>query len=174
MKKLLLALLFSVTSMAHADLLLEPYLGYYTGDAKQSPMKEDLSGLGYGARVGFQKLGFMVGLDYMTGKMELDSSPSIDVTPNDFGVFVGYNFPILLRAYGVYYFNAKAKYEAGGGSSTNEGTATKLGVGFTGFPFISINVEYLMASYDEDESGSMNPELEHKVIGLNVSLPLTF
>ena len=176
MKRLFAILaLVSVSSVARADLLLEPYVGYFMGNSEISGgYEEDFSGLSLGGRVGFQSFGFMLGGDFMTGKWEDDGNPSMDVTPTNLGVFVGYNFPILLRVYGIYGFSSKLKHETTNYSNTYEGDSIRLGVGFTGLPFISINLEYFTAEYDEDDFGAQNPSLESSGYGLTVSLPLTF
>lgn len=161
-------------AQAQAGILLEPYLGYHTGDFGQAT-KNDTSGVSFGARAGYQTMGFMFGVDYMTGKWTSDSTPKADVTPTDIGVFVGYNFPVLLRVYGVYGFKDEAKAEASGNSNKFEGDGSiKLGVGFTGLPFVSLNLEYITNKFDEVNGNKITPEAEGKFYGLTVSLPLDF
>jgi hypothetical protein len=176
MKQILYALLltFSFAGTAHADLLLEPYLGYDTGKVEQGGTSEDLNGVSYGARIGFQRLGFMIGGDVKSGKWKYHSSPSLDVTPQELGVFVGYNFPVMLRVYGVYNFDSQNKYEISSGDLKYEGTGFKLGVGFTGLPFVSINLEYSNSTFDELNGRDMTNDMTSKMYGINVSLPLTF
>src|SRR5438445_354458 len=107
MKKLIKLLSIStaliLTLPAFADILLEPYAGYLFGKTSGGSTSNNMSGTEYGARVGYQSLGFMVGAEYMTGAMTVQSS---SVTPSNLGIFAGYDFPILMRAYGVYYFVA--------------------------------------------------------------------
>src|SRR3989344_6657241 len=102
-----LILLSSFVSTAQADFLIEPYLGYHTGEREGGGLtKSDVSGITYGARAGYKHmLGLMFGLDYMTGKWEDDATVKSDLTPSSLGVFVGFEFPILLRVYGVYGFS---------------------------------------------------------------------
>lgn len=175
MKKIgLLVAALGFVSTASADILLEPYLGYYMGKYKASS-STDMSGLGYGARVGYQQLGFMVGLDYMTGKWTDKAKPSNDVTPSSFGVFVGYNFPILLRVYGAYGFSNSLKFEQGGSTAKNEGTPRiKLGVGYTALPLVAINLEYITGTYDEVNGRSRTTDLTETTYGVNVSVPFAF
>jgi hypothetical protein len=162
-------------SVANASLLLEPYLGYHTGKYTQGSTDQNLSGVSYGGRLGFQQLGFMGGIDYMTGSWKDDASPnSSTVTPSNLGVFVGYNFPILVRVYGEYGFSNSLKLSNNGGSDTLKGTGIKLGVGFTALPFLSINLEYITDTYTKDSNGTLTPEVTDKLYGVSVSLPLTF
>ncbi len=170
----LLALAAGFVSSANASILIEPYLGYHTGKSKQTTT-EDFSGMTYGARLGYQQLGFMLGLDYMTGKWTEKGTPNVDLTPSSLGAFVGYNFPVMLRVYGVYGFQNSVKAEAGGTSSKLEGSpALKLGVGFTALPLVSINLEYMTATYDKSDGHTLNPNMTSTAYGLTVSLPFTF
>ena len=67
---------------ARADLLIEPYLGYMAGSWSQSNTSTSMSGLDYGARLGYQSLGFMVGVDYMSGAMTDKTFKSWILTPS--------------------------------------------------------------------------------------------
>ena len=59
---LLILVAAMIVPPAHADLLLEPYLGYQVGKTKGGSSEKNLSGLVYGGRVGFQRLGLMLGV----------------------------------------------------------------------------------------------------------------
>ena len=61
------------------------------------------------------------------------------------GVFVGYELPIMLRAWASYYFDGNWEFEGG---KKVELTAISFGVGFTGLPFISLNAEYRINTFD--------------------------
>lgn len=178
--KLSLALsALAFVSTAQADILLEPYLGYQTGTLKMTGSTDTkATGLVYGARAGYQSLGLMVGLDYLTGALKDDDTPSADVTPSDLGIFAGYNFPVMLRVYGVYVLKAESKSKDSSGTATlKEGKGIKLGVGFTPLPLVSINLEYFQNEYDKvDVGGTTYTNLNPKTsgYGLTVSLPLTF
>ncbi len=177
-KLILTVAALAFTTNAYADLLLEPYLGFHTGNWKQSTTEKDLSGPSFGARVGYQTMGFMVGADYMTGLWKDKSNPANDVTPADLGLFVGYNFPIMLRAYLTYTPSAlthSLKFKNSSGSSTyEEGSTMKLGVGFTALPLVSINLEYIMGKYSEVNGVNLTTDRETTLYGLTVSAPLTF
>jgi hypothetical protein len=176
LKKLsLLAVAAGFVSSAHASLLLEPYVGYQMGKYKGSGSSTDYSGLDYGARAGWQQMGFMIGLDFMTGKMTDKAKPtSNDVTPQSFGVFVGYNFPVLLRVYGVYGFSNSMKFEQSGSSGKFEGSPQlKLGVGYNFLPLLSIALEYTTGTYDEFNGHKLSSDLTTSAYGLSVSVPFT-
>jgi hypothetical protein len=177
LKKLsLLAIATGFLSSANAGVLLEPYVGYQTGKTKNSGVSTDFSGLDYGARVGWQQMGFMLGLDFMTGKMtdKAKTPKSNDVTPQSFGVFVGYNFPVLLRVYGTYGFSNSVKLEQTGQSNKIEGSPLlKLGVGYNFLPLLSIALEYTTATYDEYNGTKMTNDTTSSAYGVSISVPFT-
>lgn len=167
---------------ASAALLIEPHVGFNLhGSGESGSTDYSYNGAQLGARIGYQNLGLMAGMDFTHSGFELESKTNgskstTDMTRNELGVFVGYNFPVLIRAWGAYYFTNTMKAD-----NTTEtkykGNTKELGVGFTGLPFLSINLMYRMVTHDEYESnissGSLNPDLDFKEIVLGVSLPLT-
>ena len=158
LKSLSLILIFLSVGAAHADVLVEPYLGYGLGTRG--------TGVLFGGRVGYRMLGLMASLDYQTGRGRDTSHPSNSTTPSNLGVTVGYTLPILFRAYLGYIPLARLTAEHGGYNHTFDGgEAVKYGVGFTGFPFIVLNAEYIHAHYKG---------LDADTYGVNVSLPLGF
>lgn len=182
MKKLLVACLLTVT--ASAGFLVEPYLGFgfTSGDFKGNDNTSydiSTSGVTMGARVGYTMLGFMGGLDYSMAtesewEFEASSTDKYDIKRSNLGVFAGYELPILLRAWVGYDFMSKAEGDSDDGALSFEGGATKFGVGFTGLPFVSLNLEYKMFSYDDNKLGStkLTNKLEVNEVLLSVSLPL--
>lgn len=190
-KKSLLALAViaaaSLTAItAQAGLLIEPHVGYILpSEETYQGAKFEHNGPELGARLGYQTLGFMAGLDYTLASYTVDETfegvkASFDKKRTNFGAFVGYNFPILLRAWIGYDFSVKEKQDGTAGDALDgdylKGTGTVLGVGFTGLPFVSINLTYRMTKFDEyksgSETGALNPEFEPKEIALGISLPL--
>lgn len=168
-------IIFCGANVANAGILVEPYLGYTKGKWEMGSTSQDFSGVYYGGRLGYSMLGLMGGLDFQTGKLKDNSSPTnIDLTPSDLGIFVGYNLPVMLRVYGSYFFSSKLKSEAAGTSNTYEGKNMRLGVGFTSLPFVSINLEYGLGTYTKDSSGSLSSDMKTKWFGLNVSVPFDF
>ena len=186
---------FFTASSANAGLLLEPYLGYIVsggGDAKfssgGSTWDLDYSGLQLGGRLGFSKLGLMAGLDYSFGSHEVESTSGAttfkdDVDRDQLGFFVGYQFPMMLRVWGTYFFNAASEGTQTGDhlfENTDEfsGSGMALGVGYTGLPFLSINLEYRTFDYDEWKSNGVDQanfqKYETTEILLSVSAPFDF
>ena len=161
---------------AQAGILIEPYIGYFAGKSKQATQTTlNVKGPGYGARLGYTKLGFMIGLDYQTGSQTNDASPNhFDLTPTNVGAFVGYQLPILLRAYAGYNFIAKVKGTNPSNHIAYSGNGVKVGVGFTALPLVSINIEYLLTTFDHDDDGNqaLTNKINSDMVGLTVSLPL--
>ncbi len=157
---------------AQAGIHVEPFLGYsLSGDWKDGSTSTDYSGGPHlGARLGYGMMGFFIAGEYEQGSMTLDSSPEVDFDQTNMGLALGFEFPILLRVYGTYMFNAKAD-EAN--SNKYEGTGLKLGVGYTGLPFVAINFEMSTASYDELNGNTLNTKRETEYYTINVSLPLS-
>ena len=176
MKKLLVLLTVTagllVNQAAQAGLLLEPYLGYSNGKIEQGSTSNDYKGTQYGLRLGYSVLFFAIGLDYTAAKYKDDATPENDLEIGDAGLFVAYKFPILLRAYATYVPSAKMDY--GTSTTLEDGTSTKLGLGFTGLPLVNINLEYQMAEYKEANSLTLVDKVETTGYALTISAPFTF
>lgn len=160
---------------AQASLLLEPYVGYVSGSSKTTS-SSNFTGTEYGARVGYSVLGFAIGAEYDATSFTDDLTPKDNLSSGDLGAFVAYKFPILLRVYGTYFPASEIKAESNGTTSTyKSGNLTKLGVGFTGLPFININVEYILGSYSKVVSAgtevSLDPKLTSSAFALSISAP---
>lgn len=189
MKRILLASLFLFATTAQAGFLIEPYLGFgiSSGEDSDTPKKEyDQTAPFLGARLGYQTFGFMFGLDYtkgMEGSFEEKSSgvtTKADADQSTVGIFVGYNLPVMFRAWGAYYFDTTIEYQSGGdiGDELN-GSGYGLGLGFTGLPFVSLNLEYRILTFDEQKNAAgvtskfiSAEEIDYNQIMLSVSLPL--
>ena len=151
----LMSLLF-ITS-ASAGILIEPQIGYilsskFDGTATLSgPGAGTLtanyksSGPEYGGRLGYQAMGLMGGLTYGHSSFSSNSigQSTGTLTTNNMGAFVGYNAPILLRAWLAYNFSAKSSLP----STELEGNSKEIGIGFTGLPFLSVNFIYRMYDF---------------------------
>ena len=153
----ILILAFFVIRPASAGLLIEPVAGFSFGkfevdDTGYSSV--DMSGTSYGGRLGYQNLGFQLGLDYLKSSQSVDDSDYSSLEMSEWAGFVGFEFPVLLRVYAGYIFSATAdgKYDAGLGKKDLElssGSGTKFGIGFTGLPFVDINFEYRAGTFGE-------------------------
>jgi len=186
-KQTLVALFALVSLSANAGFLVEPYLGYKVGSGDQggvTPIDYTLNGPSLGGRLGYQFLGLMGGVDYSFGSIDLEAAVTVagvetkstsSQDQKDLGVFLGYDFPILLRAWATYYLSSKLTQS---NDDENSGGGYGLGVGFTGLPFVSLNVEYRALSYDEffnsstGQTSTRANKIENKEILFSVSLPL--
>ena len=179
---LLLALLISFTSQSNAALLVEPVIGYNLGskiDIEDSESYTGGSGGAFGARLGYQNLGFQLGLDYLNSSIDMDDNDfDENVSLSEFAGFVGFEFPVLLRVYAGYIFSANGETTFDGGSDVklSQGTGTKVGVGFTGLPFIDINLEFRSGKFDSYEAGviEFNKEVTYQSMMLGLSAPFAF
>lgn len=184
MKKLLLLLSLIASISAHAELLIEPLVGWNTGghfDFSQGKTYSNRGGAA-GGRLGFQKLGFQLGIDYLHSSFDMGSDDfETNVSMDEFGGFIGLELPILLRVYGGYIFSAsgKARYNDGvqGMQDTDflKGSGGKVGLGFTGLPFLVINFEYRIGKFSEYEINDVKQtgDVEYNSYLVSVSLPIT-
>jgi len=176
--------IFLFSSTVQAGILVEPYLGYSIGLSKDYNNKtNDYKTPQFGARLGYQFLGLMAGVDYsLSSSFDLNqknksngASSKISSEKNQLGLFVGYDFPILLRAWGTYYLDANFK-NTPAPATTYNGNGYALGVGFTGLPFVSLNLEYRSFSYDSSKTSgtktALSPKWTMNEILLSVSLPI--
>lgn len=145
----------------------------------------------FGTRLGFQMMGLMGGLSlkqHMKTKYEFEVGNNTfkeDYSKRDLGIFLGYNLPVMLRLWGGYYFSStwtsKADDLEADDNEKYKGSAIAFGLGYTGFPLISINLELVRSSFDKVESKDGTEfdypdSIDHKStdILLSVSLPLHF
>ncbi len=180
----ILILAFLIIKPASAGLLIEPVVGYNFQDFKinKSPLNEEKStGTSYGGRLGYQKLGFQLGLDYLNSTLNVDESDyKSPLKTSEFAGFVGFEFPILLRAYAGYIFSATgsttADYSDGKGKQKVElsnGSGMKAGIGFTMLPFVDINVEYRKGTFSDLKMGTTKEtkDTDYSSIMVGISLP---
>lgn len=190
MKKLLssVAIFLTVSMSANALIHVEPYLGYKLGSGEDSvaPITEyDFKTTTLGARLGVTTLGFMGGIDYSLASGDWESTTGSTTTKVDssqkmFGLFAGYEFPILLRAWATYFMDVKQEVKSGANNGDEyKGNGIGLGVGYTGLPFVSLNLEYRSYSYDERDNAdgskttlSGSSAIDNTEYILSVSLPL--
>jgi hypothetical protein len=190
LKSVLIGLGITIAASANASLLIEPHLGYIAsgGVSAFQGVKYSYTGPQYGARLGVKYLGLMGGFDYTHSTFSNKATiPSLSVTgkqkQDELGVFVGYNAPVLIRAWIGYYFSAKSTYTDNGlgrnGDYFDKGKTTEIGLGFTPLPVLSINLSYRMLSFDKYHQassgleGTLSPKYEPKEIVLGVSAPFS-
>ena len=141
------SLLLFFGSKAHG-LLIEPYLGYESGETKY--MDGSLAGTQYGLRLAHEApVFFWGGVDIASAMVKMKSSSGGDVDYNKSTVYgvVGINFPVLIRAWLAYGFYNQLT--ANNANMNYKGSANKVGLGFKVAPLISLNVEYLNEEYSE-------------------------
>ncbi|MFN8945809.1 MAG: hypothetical protein ACK5WZ_14425 [Pseudobdellovibrionaceae bacterium] len=193
--------MFFVTSVSQAGIMIEPYLGYEFGtqSAKykstylpnaSADLGGVISGSNLGARLGYNFIGLWAALDYLmatSGSVKYDASGmnSSDLARSTAGVTFGFDFPILIRVWGGYILKDEAKLKSSGSETTLTGRGYKLGVGFQGLPFISLNLEYYARNYTDHGGTAKNAgagydfdaaynEFKHNTYLVSVSLPLDF
>jgi hypothetical protein len=196
-KKILLTILALISlgifsTQANAGFLIEPYLGYtISGEGEQLSSNTDLdwNGVEFGGRLGLTYLGLMAGVHYGMSSFEWEETNTVTntVTKDDnkmtnIGAFVGFEFPLLIRVWGTYIFNSEVEDDLGADiGDTLDGTGYGLGVGYTGLPFVSLNLEYRSLTYDESTDVSTaitsqltgNSEVTASTILLSISLPFS-
>lgn len=175
-----------LSTPAFAGLHIEPWLGYEKGKSEvivttsgvSAPADEDdFTSVDYGLRLGYSMLLFTAGVEYAMGSGTITGTGSdTDISTTDLGVFVGVDFPILVRAYATYFLNSKAELkDVSSGTSNYDGKGYKIGIGFTGLPFVSLNLEAIFREYDKERilSTPFTVDLEPKTASylLSVSLP---
>jgi hypothetical protein len=174
----ILILAFLVIRPANAGLLIEPVVGFSslkfeTDNAGSS--EEDSTGLSLGGRLGYQNLGLQLGLDYLQSTLSVDDNNYKDLNMTEFGGFIGFEFPVLLRVYAGYMFSVNGDTKVGGQTvEFTEGSGTKFGLGFTGLPFVDINFEYRKGSfghYDGGVLGSGDIDTTYSAYMIGLSLP---
>lgn len=195
MKKIfaIFAVLFGISSLAQAGILVEPYLGYQMGDMKYTwdsavtpyggtSNTDKLSGTAFGLRLGYKFLLPWVALDYTgtTGSMKGDVLPDTDYTGTSLGVTAGVDLPIV-HPYAGYGFSNQLTIK-GTSSSTEfkyKGTYLKAGVGLGFIPFVDVKLEYQMNTFDKVDTGSgevdksvLFSDFNYNTFMIGVSLPL--
>ena len=185
LKNIMVRVAFVFILTAHstqAGVLTEPYFGLTLGGGGDARIDENLieysfSGATYGARLGYQYFGFMAGIDYSFQKFRITKegpgiAKKLDSKKNQWGVFVGYNFPLLIRAWGTYFISSKIDGES---EVFKKGMGYEIGVGSTTLPFVSLNISYRTLTYDRYITAG-NPVYNEKLVSnellFSASVPL--
>ena len=175
---MLLLSLVLISVQSKASLLIEPHVAYqFAGKNDDVVPPTTFSGTQYGARLGMQTFGLMASVDYTHSSFTVKQTGYADdnSSRDQIGAFVGYKFPILLRAWGGYYFSDKTTAQ---NNNYVSGNGTEIGVGFTGLPFLSVNLMYRTSNYDTyyaaatGSKTTLSSNIKTNEIALGVSLPL--
>ena len=183
---ILCGLTFLFVNVAKADILIEPYLGYTMGNVTTtldtgSTLKWDNNNAILGARVGYEFVVLMAGLDYdtmLSGKLKgQGGQPDLDATASQLYLFAGARLP-LIRAWAGYGLMNEVHGKSGGVDTKYTGNSLKVGASFTGFPIIALNLEYIMNNFDKENDNALSTyatsKVESNLVMLSVSAPLSF
>jgi len=163
-KILAVIMVFSFGLQAQA-FIIEPYVGIESGSDANS---KTTSGTSFGLRAGMTTLGFMYGLEYQTASLTVKATTDLSVTATDLGFFFGYEAPILVRGYLTIGFASGLD----AGAIVYEGKQTKIGFGYTGLPFVAINVESITRKYTKYKTGGLEGTSSYKIQTTMISLSL--
>ena len=155
--------LLAMTSVANAGLVLDPYFGTGTYKATQSGNTDlDKTATSLGARVGMSIPMFAVGIDYE----KQSASDKNNIKHTNLSVFAMANLP-LVRVWGEYFLSSSWDSDLDTSAiSFKDGIG--FGAGFTGLPFVSLNLEMQTLNYEY--KGASDIKVVTTVF--SVSLPL--
>lgn len=164
---------FLFVNTAQAGLLIDPYVGTgktktaldaVGGSASKSDSEDNTSIMG--ARLGYSFLLLSAGIDYQKATFNGDQMTNTSL-------FVGVDLPILLRGWAEYFIGSTSD-----DSTTSDNYKFKngygIGIGFTGLPFVSINLEIQNINYTWAGSSASGYDWATAATLLSVSLPLDF
>lgn len=160
-----------VASAAQAGFMIDPYIGI--GQTKTSvdvasADDETSTSTVLGSRLGYSFILVSAGIDYQI--MKAEDAAEDDVTVNNISAFVGVDLPILFRFWAEYFISSN--YDSDDlDVSFKDGYG--IGIGFTGLPFVSLNLEIEALNYDVDFGGN---DFDYTVAStiLSASIPFNF
>ncbi|NUN05323.1 MAG: hypothetical protein HUU57_06145 [Bdellovibrio sp.] len=181
MKKLLgmFAVMMAFANVANAGILIEPYLGMESGKYTSGTGDGKTEFTNMGVRVAYTlPVLVWIGADAtigMSGKYKPDSGGDVDAKRTSIGAVVGVDLPILLRAWAGVGLSNEIKVDSAD-NVKYKGGYTKFGIGFTGLPFVSLNLELIKDDFKDFTSdlGSGDADLKNDSYMFSVSLPLEF
>ena len=158
---------------AQAEIEIEPYIGYLGLKTSKSvtvsgntTKKEDTYGaLGYGGKLGWAIANVAFSGDIMMfshgNEKSINYGPAVAVDL------------LLVTLKATYFISSSIK----DGNSTATGTGIKGGIGFSIFPFVQFNLEYIgltLNKMKDSDLGSLITNYDEKVNGVFGSLSLVF
>ena len=178
----------------NALLYVEPYAAYRLGTQikTQSGFEYEASkGTAIGARLGTSIIPLItLGVQYEMGSRDqsLDVGPTGTTTGdtgNEFddthlGIFAAFTSLPLINVWGTYFLDSELEYSVSNNANvigaTFSGSGYGVGAGFTGLPFLSLNLDYRMFTYDEFKTAAgvtstLTNDVEVTEIVLSVSSP---
>jgi hypothetical protein len=171
MIKKIIFLTFLFTTVAKANIFIDPYFGIMMGGEMEVAGNESsFTGFDMGARFGWEQMGLFTGLDYRYTNFSVDNATEDKLTGNHWAAVVGYEFPFFLRLYGEYIFSSNLEDDSGRGY--NDLTGTILGVGVKLLAFVAFNIEFV--DYTTDGRDGSPLDTAHDYYLISASLPLSF
>ncbi|MEC9282333.1 MAG: hypothetical protein VX642_06445 [Bdellovibrionota bacterium] len=158
MKKLIIATcLFLLPISSFAGFKFNPKVNYNLLEYNNN----DATGVGFGLGLGYSFIGLYTVLEYETAELSLDGSSS-DQTMKNMGLVLGYEFPILLNVWINYVFDAEI--------GSDEGSGTKLGLGYSVAPMVQLYLEIFNLEYDKSNGSTLSSkrELSGQQIGIQI------
>lgn len=169
--------LFFISFSAWGSILFEPYFGLsISGELEESSTDAQFYGPSYGLKFGAQYMGLFGGFDYRLGTFSVDASEAGTTLEDEtldaeiYYGFIGYEFPAFFKVWAGLGVGGKAQAP---GLDFSEGSGSLLGLGYKGFPLVSINIEYMTFKYDEVDPGDES-DLEGQNILASISVPINF
>jgi hypothetical protein len=164
---------FMVSQSASAALLVEPILGYNLGTYKVGADKGKVTGVLLGARAGVGLGPIILAADIGTGtnKIKSDTVGGLDddAKVTNMGLTALFSPPVLpVRVWAGYIFKTESKTDL----FKFEGNGLKVGAGFSLIPFVSLNAEYIMSTYNKANGMSLVDDLKVNSAFISVSVPL--
>lgn len=164
---ILLVILFMASTQVRAGILLEPYMGFGSVKTIEDYGSDDTdttTGVSLGGRAGYEFLLFAGGID-------IQNQTAGDYSANNTSVFAQFSLPILLKAWAEYFVSSD--FDNGTSREFDFDSGYGVGVGFTGLPFVSLNLEVQNLTYKTEFNGS-DERYESIAYLVSVSLPLNF
>jgi hypothetical protein len=168
-----------LTTVAHAGVMFEPYIGYEVGNYEggnginktSNSTSSSESGMAYGARLGYMTmLGFGFGAEYMGTSLSLSNSGSSTQSGSDIGAYLEFKFPAFLKIYATYFVSSSASIT--NQTSNFSGNGEKVGIGITTLPFININFEIVNRDFSKEGSQTLSTDLKDSDYCVNISIPI--
>ena len=172
---LCLTLLLAMSSYAFAGISAEPFAGYAAGEWRQSATSAKFSGADYGLRLGWDFGNVCFGGSFLTGTMTDSASPILNkIVPQDIGAFISFEIsPVTVR--GGYGFASQGTFTPSSGSAnTWKGTSVNAGLGFIVVDHVSLNIDYVAATYDTLNGSSAASKMTNNTFVFGVSFPFEF
>ena len=179
MSKLIIALAVIFTVNIGHSFEIEPFAGYGIGSRNDDTSTNfDTKALILGARAGigiFPMFTAGVQATLLSGGSSDSTTLSQDLSGTEAGVYVKWSAPIMLQAYAGYNILANKTETLAGVDTEFTGNGFFLGVGWTGLPFVVINLEMHRDSYSESKTAGTTTTLNDtttEMFRLTISLPL--